>query len=74
MILPTKHIPTQQSLIGLGAVTLSSLSTPRTITALWDLVREEYAIRSFGQFALAVDFLFMIGAVEFDEGLLKKRL
>jgi len=71
MILPTKHIHTKQSLLAVGATLLSHLKRPRTVTALWEDTRELPQVGSFERFSLALDLLYVIGAVDFEDGLLK---
>jgi hypothetical protein len=73
MILPTKHIEAGRSIIGVGAALLSHLDHPWTITALWEKVRQLPQIGTFERFTLAIDFLYMIDAVEFNNGLLQRR-
>ncbi len=70
MILPTKHISTRHSLLGVGATIIEHLYHPRTITSLWDVVSAIPEVATFERFVLALDLLYMIGAVEMDEGLL----
>ena len=41
MILPSKHISQDQSLIGVGAVLLKKIGKPQTVTSLWETVRSE---------------------------------
>ncbi len=72
MILPTKHIPTNQSLLGVGALLLKKMKRPGTVTTLWEKVRENPEIGSFKRFSLALDFLYAIGAIELAEGLLRR--
>mgnify|MGYP003383413990 CR=1 FL=1 len=72
MILPTKHIPTAHSLLGVAALVLSSLERPRTLTALWDRLCTEPQVGTFGRLILALDLLYAVGAVDFDEGLLRR--
>ena len=72
MILPTKHIPTEQSLIGLGAMLLQRLGRPRTVTNLWEEVRELPVLGTFDRFSLAIDFLFVLGVVELRAGQLRR--
>lgn len=71
MILPSKHVRVEQSLIGLGAVILARLERTRTVSSLWDAVRDDDV--SFDRFSLCLSFLFGVGAVEFDGPLLRKR-
>lgn len=72
MILPTKHIPARRSLLGLGALLLQRLERPRTVTDLWGEVNEVSELGSFERFSLTLGFLYAIGAVEFEEGLLRR--
>lgn len=72
MILPTKHLPPRRSLIGVGGLMLERLDQPRTITGLWDKARRIPDVGSFERFILALDFLFAIGAIEYDAGLLRR--
>lgn len=73
MILPTKHVSTERSLLGLGALLLRALDIPRTVTALWHKVREIPEVGSFDRFVLALDLLYAMGAVDLNEGLIRKR-
>ena len=76
MILPTKHVRVDRALIGVGAELLALLSRPRTISKLWDQVRERRgavaAPISYDWFILALDMLFLIGAITLDRGLIKR--
>lgn len=74
MILPSKHINLSESLLGLGGVLLEILlRQPRSLDSLW----QEYskinnrkdiypAYHSFDNVILAVDLLYIIGAVEIN--------
>lgn len=73
MILPTKHISTQQSLLGLGATILKHLPTPTTITGLWDKIRALPEIGTYKRFILTLDLLFTIKAIDYTDGLLQRR-
>ena len=72
MILPTKHISTKQSLFGVGAELLVSLIRPRTVSSLWDEVRDRPTVATFERFTLALDLLYACGAVTMSEGLLRR--
>ena len=72
MILPTKHIRTEDSLLGAGAAVLGFLSRDRTVTDLWERVRKADSIGSYPQFLLSLDFLYAIGAVELRGGFLRR--
>jgi hypothetical protein len=72
MLLPDKHITIAQSLVGLGSFALERLERPKTIDALWNEFQQVSnsakfpAYHTFENLMLAVDFLFIIGAVEED--------
>lgn len=78
MILPTKHIRPSRALLAVGGDLLASLREPMTVSRLWDDVRSkrgdpgEPAPINYDWFVLALDLLFILGAVELDRGLLRK--
>lgn len=74
MILPTKHISLSESIFGLGGVLLKNLNTPKTIDDLWHIYSNKYnekpqfpAYHNFDNLVLAVNLLFVIGAVEINK-------
>lgn len=76
MILPSKHLPQERALLTIGAAILRHLSQPVTVSALWEgmpraVVHEKVSppLR-YDSFVLALDLLFLIGAVEVRDGLL----
>ena len=78
MILPTKHMATNRALLGVGGEVLRALSTPKTMSALWDEIRgadhqEKQAAIDYKWFVLALDLLFMLGAVELAQGVLQRK-
>ena len=79
MILPTKHMATNRALLGVGGEVLRALSTPKTMSALWDEIRaadhrEKQAAIDYKWFVLALDLLFMLGAVELAQGVLQRKV
>ncbi len=72
MILPTKHISSQHSILGAGSVVLTLLNKPKTVTALWNKARKHPSLGVYWRFVLTLDFLFTIGAIEFQDGLITK--
>ena len=70
MILPSKHISQEQTLLGIGAILLTKLGRRQTVTNLWEIVREEHVIGTFERFVLALVMLHIAGAIEFDNGLI----
>lgn len=73
MILPNKHISTSNSLLGVGAILIEHLSQPRTVTSLWSDLSKISEVATFERFILVLDLLYMIGAIELEEGLIYKR-
>ncbi len=72
MILPTKHLKLSNTLIGVGSVLLRHLDSDKTVTSLWSATRSLPEINSFERFTLGLDFLFIIGAIDFKDGLLRR--
>ncbi len=80
MILPTKRLRPENSLIYVGAVTLGLLSEPKTVSRLWsDFQQDRIAsLRvpscdvTFEWFVLALDLLHLTGAVEMRSGRLER--
>lgn len=78
MILPTKHIRPDRTLLGIGADILAGLTDPMTVSGLWDYMRlrrsvsNAQAVIDYRWFVLALDFLHMIGAIDVDRGVIRK--
>ena len=77
MILPTKHLPESQSLIGVGGTILVLLAEREaTVSSLWDefrIARQESGRISFDWFVLGLDLLFALGTIELDRGVLRRK-
>ena len=72
MILPTKHISEEQSLLGVITIVLKYLERPQTVTSLWEKLRNEQVVGTFERFVLALDLLYIIGAVNLSQGMIRK--
>jgi hypothetical protein len=72
MILPTKHITLSNSLLGVGATLLKYLDRNRTVTSLWNETCTLPEIKTFDMFTLGLDFLFLVGVIDFQDGLLRR--
>jgi len=76
MILPSKHLSQDRALLTVGASILRHLSHPVTVSALWEeiprapFVHKTQSPLRYDAFVLALDLLFLIGAVELRDGLL----
>jgi len=82
VILPSKHLSQDRALLTIGAHILQNLSQPKTVSALWEELpqqseseKERYSTSplSYDQFVLAMDFLFLLDAVELSEGILMRK-
>ena len=73
MITPTKFVNANQSLIGLGAIVLKSMSDDgNSISSLWDNLKDNSDIFSYERFILTLDMLFIMGLIKFKNNRLKK--
>ena len=72
MILPTKHISQNDALIGVGATLLLYLDQPRTVSGLWECVRNEPNVGTFERFVLAISLLHLLGALTLVQGQLTR--
>lgn len=72
MILPTKHIPNEQALLGVGAELLQQMNRAMTVSSLWEKVKDNANVATFERFILGLDFLYLLGAVSLSEGLLRR--
>jgi hypothetical protein len=73
MILPKKQLSLNESYFGFGAFLLQQLKEPTSIDLLWEHYKDAHATSkypvkfSFDQFIVALDYLFIIGAITQDE-------
>ena len=76
MIMPGKHLKQDRALLGIGAEILAALEEGRTVSELWETVLWGRSSRatplSFDWFVLGLSFLFSMGAVTFERGILTK--
>lgn len=76
MILPSKHLSERRALLTVGSEILDLLDRPRTVSSVWEEVRgskSDGRLRlSYDWFVLALDLLFLLGAIGLNDGLLTK--
>lgn len=72
MILPTKHISVENSLIGLGGIVLQHIGQPIPVSLLWDEVRELPEVATFERFTLSLDLLFIMNIIEFRDNKIRR--
>ena len=64
-----------ESIFGLGGFVLSLLNTPKTFDKCWEELNKKYIDKNIikkkhtlDTFILTIDFLYMIGSVDINEG------
>jgi hypothetical protein len=76
VILPTKRLPEERSLIRIGGEVVGLLDENKTVSRLWDEFKSARKDRgttiTFDWFVLALDLLFMMGIVVAERGLLRR--
>ena len=74
MILPNKHLLSQDSLIGVGGLLLTKIHPAGiTVSRLWEGVRDRREIGTYDRFVLALDTLFLLGYLSMENGILTKQ-
>lgn len=79
MILPSKHLPHNRALLTTGAAILQRLTTPLTVSSLWEMEslsrinRAGHPTLRYDSFVLALDLLFLMGTIELNEGLIHRK-
>jgi len=66
MIFPTKHVPPEETLLGVGAVLLRHLSKPISVIQLWEQCKGNKLIDNYERFILGLDVLYILGAIDYD--------
>lgn len=77
MILPTKNLDQSRALIEVGGEILLLLASPKTISSLWENFKvfrgsNRKSVITFDWFILALDFLYIIEAIEYENGKLRR--
>lgn len=74
MILPNKHLLSQDSLIGVGGLLLTKIgSGGTTVSKLWEGVRDRREVGTYDRFILALDTLYLLGYLNLEGGMLTKQ-
>ena len=78
MILPAKHLSAERALLSVGGTILEHLDRPQTVSSLWDSMRAKRELAdvraaiSYDWFVLALDLLFIMGAVSISRGVVRR--
>ena len=79
MILPSKHLSQDRALLTVGARILWLLPQPMTVSALWEEMAHPLPDQKappplrYDGFVLALDLLFLMGAIDLKDGLLSRK-
>lgn len=73
MILPTKHLSDDRSLLRVGGEILRLLTEPKTVSRLWNELSDlrgkmQLQRVTYDWFILALDLLFSMSVIEFKSG------
>lgn len=60
-------------LLGMGSKIITELNNPQTVSSLWEKARDQGEIRTFEEFVLTLDLLYMLGLIELEEGFIRRR-
>jgi len=72
VILPTKHLPPERSLLFAAAHVLVALEEPDTVSSVWEHLRGRPGFESFDRYVLSLDLLAIFGLVHLEHGRLTK--
>jgi hypothetical protein len=74
VILPTKHLSQDRALLTIGGRILPLLSMPKTVSATWEEFSKSTSPQKsnirYDHYVLALDLLYLMGAIELIDGLL----
>lgn len=78
MILPSKHLSGEKSLLWVAGELLRLLDEPKPVSRVWQelkRLRQAQSLPSltYEWFVLGLDLLYMLGAVELERGRLQRR-
>lgn len=71
-IKPTKYVPIEYSILGIGAIILEDLHVNDTISSLWDRLNKNDKIRTFNRFAEGLTILYAANIIKLEDGVLSK--
>jgi hypothetical protein len=78
MILPSKRLRIDLSILGSGCEILMHLNEPKPVSRVWDEIKKTEIEKSndskitYDWFVLSLDFLYLLGVIEIDDGIIKK--
>ena len=73
MILPTKFIEEEDTLLRVGIDLLAVLGKEKKITNLWEQSKDIASIETYERFILGLDLLFCFGLIDMEENLIVRK-
>jgi len=64
VIMPSKYLREDETLIGISAILLSVIEKNGNLSAIWESVKKLDAIGNFERFILALDLLYMLDLIK----------
>ena len=64
MILPTKFIREEDSLLGVSAILLTMIDKKKNLSTLWEESKKIKTIGTYERFILGLDLLYMFGLID----------
>ena len=72
MILPNKYLREDEALLGLGTKILALLNQDTPLSELWEVTKVKENVGSYERFVLALDMLFLLGLIIFEDNRIKR--
>jgi hypothetical protein len=72
MVLPDRYRNLRYSLLNGGAVILNVLGENDTVSSLREKTRDTEPLRGYDKFIPSLDLLYLLGAIEFRDGLIAR--
>ena len=72
MILPNKYLREDEALLGVGGKILLLLQQDMLLSELWEETKNKENIGNFERFVLALDLLYLLGLIIFEENKIKR--
>ncbi len=64
MILPNKFLEEKDSLLYVGALLLTKLHAPTSVSELWNQVKDNKSVHNYERFIITLDMLYIFNLIE----------
>lgn len=72
MIMPNKNLKEEDTLLGSCAVIFDNLSDKKSLSELWEIVKNDKSVYNFERSILSLDMLYMLNLIDFEKNYLIK--